>query len=155
HARMPTHERAWKVAPETPTRGEPAGVSPVFVTVPVPPSAAVMDSASGSRTSRSSLCSFTAFFLSVSGTQRQTGSVLLDLAALHEDVTVGLYVQLAARDDRNVLALDLDGAVFLHRDAGIATLQRHFVSRIDDELIRDLQHVVFANGGRSATAHFS
>src|SRR6185369_4596204 len=61
-------------------------------------------------------------------------SVLQDLLALDDDVTRAL--------DRDGLARDLDVPVLLHDDARAAGFDRDLVSRLDHELLFDLQSVV-------------
>src|SRR5215217_6112693 len=80
-------------------------------------------------------------------------SVLQDLRSLHHDVAAGLDVDLPGAVDRDVLALDLDRSILLHRDAGAAGLDGHRVARVDHEVLADLQCVILADGGRPGLCH--
>ena len=56
-------------------------------------------------------------------------SVLVDLRALHRDLARRLHVDLARAGDGDVLALDRDRAVLLHRDRRRAAFQHDRVRR--------------------------
>src|SRR5690242_2323200 len=55
-------------------------------------------------------------------------SVLCDFAALEDHVTAGFHIDLAATVERNVFALDGDGAVLLHGNAGRPRLDHNLLT---------------------------
>src|SRR5687768_7145824 len=69
-------------------------------------------------------------------------SVLTDLAPLHDDIAGRLDVHLAGAVERQVLPLDGDVAVLLHRDAGLPRLDHDLVADVDLQFLADLDHVV-------------
>src|ERR1044071_5924842 len=71
--------------------------------------------------------------------------VLQHLASLDHHVTRSLDVDLAAAVDGDVLAADEDRAILLHRDACRARLKRDLITGIDEQLLADLQRIVFGN----------
>src|SRR5688572_1358210 len=75
------------------------------------------------------------------------GSVLGNLAAFDDHVPGRLDVDLAAALQGDVLALDGDGAVLLHQDAGGAGLDRDLVADVDRQLLADADGVVLADRG--------
>src|SRR6476661_519985 len=72
-------------------------------------------------------------------------SVDSHFAALHDDIARCLHVDLSATLDRDVLSLDGDRPILLHRDTGAAGLDRHRVSSINDKVLADLVRVVLAD----------
>ena len=80
-------------------------------------------------------------------------SVLADLTALQHQIAVGLDVDLGRALDRNVLAADHDVAVLLHRDRGVAGLDRDLVAGVDHQLLADVDRGVAARAQRLVAAH--
>src|SRR5687768_7386466 len=63
-------------------------------------------------------------------------SVLLNLLSLERHVLAGLGLEGAGSLEGQVLPLDLDGAVLLHRDGGIAALDDDRLLALDGDLLR-------------------
>src|SRR5262245_19922452 len=72
-------------------------------------------------------------------------------AALDHHVAVGLHIDLPRAADRNVLALDRDRSVFLHRDACVPGLDRHRVTRVDNQVLAHFERIVLADARRPPT----
>src|SRR5687767_16034253 len=58
--------------------------------------------------------------------------ILSDLASFDHNVARCLDGDLPASVERDVLALEGDGSVLLHRDAGAARLNRNLIADVDD-----------------------
>src|SRR5579863_3566460 len=82
-------------------------------------------------------------------------SILLNLRALHHDVAVRLHIDAAASLNRNVLPLDRDRPVFLHRYTGITRGDRYRITRRDGQIVGHRQRIILADGGRASPCHCS